>query len=86
MPEQVDVALDGRLDLGQLDAAGRGDVRQAGGQAGGDRVQQELHRCRAVVAADQHGRVVGVDEGLGAVLLLAGAVEALDRASGCGCR
>ena len=41
-------------------AAGRGDVGQAGGQAGGDRVQQELDRGRAVVVAHQHGRVVGV--------------------------
>jgi hypothetical protein len=39
---------------------GRGDVGDAGGQAGGDRAQQELDRGGPVAGAHQHGRVVGV--------------------------
>ena len=44
----------------EVDAAGGGDVGDAGGEAGGQGVEQELHRGRAVVGADEHGRVVGV--------------------------
>src|SRR4051794_38345334 len=35
-PEQVDVALDGGLDLGEVDLPRRGDVGDAGGEAGGE--------------------------------------------------
>ena len=65
----------------QRDAPRRGDVDDAGGDAGGDRVEQELHRRRAVAGADEHRGVVRVvDERLGAGgVLLARAVEALDR-------
>ena len=68
--EEVDVALDGGADLGELDAAGGGDVRDACGQAGGDGVQQVLHRGRRVVGADEDRRVVGVDLGRVQVLHL----------------
>ena len=47
--EQVDVALDGRLDRVEVHAAGRGDVGDAGGEAGGEGVEQELDRRRGVV-------------------------------------
>ena len=46
---QVDVALHGRGDLGQLDAAGGGDVGEAGGEAAGEPVQHVLDGRRAVV-------------------------------------
>ena len=43
-------------------------------------MQDVLDRCRAVVAADQHGRVIGVEHvRLGVLHLLHGAVEAVDR-------
>ena len=45
----------------EVDAAGGGDVGEAGGEAGGQGVQQVLDRRRAVVGADEHGRVVGVE-------------------------
>src|SRR6476646_5673513 len=57
--QQVNVALDGRGDLGESDAAGGGDGGDTCGEAGDQGVQQVLGRCRAVVLADQHGRVVG---------------------------
>ena len=67
------------LDLVELDAAHRGDVADAGGQAGGEPLQQELDRGRAVVGADQHRRVVGVgDERRLVAHLAAGAVEVVD--------
>ena len=79
-PEQVDVALDGGLDLGQVHAACRGDVGQAGRQAGGQGMEHELDRGRGAVGADEHGRVVGVvDVHLLVRHLLHGAVEAVDR-------
>src|SRR4051794_16014426 len=79
-PEQVDVALHRRLDGFQVDAACGGDVGDAGGQAGGQRVEQELHGRGTVVVADEHGRVVGV-EGEGPLVghVLHGAVEAVQR-------
>ena len=45
----------------RLHAARGGDVGHAGSQAGRQSVQQVLDRGRAVVGADEHGRVVGVD-------------------------
>ena len=76
--KQVDVALDGRGDLGQLHAAGGGDVGDPGGQAGGERGQQHLGRRGGVVLAYQHLRVVGVhDGGLLVLHLLAGAEVAV---------
>ena len=59
---EVDVAADRGADLGELDLAGGGDVGQAGGEAGGQRVQHELHGGRSVVLADQDGGVVGVED------------------------
>src|SRR5690242_16955493 len=52
--QQVDVALDGRLDPVQGDAAGCGDVGQPRGEAGGDGVQQEFHRRDALVRSEEH--------------------------------
>ena len=78
-PPQVDVAFDGRLDLGQLHAAGGGDVAHAGGDACRDGVEQELHRCGRVILADEHLRVVGVELDVARVAVLAaGAAERLD--------
>ena len=71
--------------LGERDPAGGGDVGQAGGQAGGQGVQHELDRGRAVVLADQHGRVVGVEGELALVRpLLADPEEVVDRAAAVG--
>ena len=85
--EQVDVALDGGGDLGEVHAARGGDVGHAGGQAGGQGVQQVLDRRRAVVGADEHGRVVGVGGVRGGVAhLLLGAEEARRSSTGCACR
>ena len=65
-----------------LTCAGGGDVGQAGGQAGGQRVQHELHRGRSVVVADQDGGVVGVeDEGALVGALFADAEEVVDGAA-----
>ena len=77
----VHVALERRLDLGQAHLARRRDVDERRRQARGQRVQQVLGRVRAGVGAEQDGRLAGVDrERLGARgVLLAGAVEALDR-------
>ena len=58
----------------QGDAAGGRDVRQTGGEAGRDRVQQNLDRGDALVGSYQNGRVVGVLHerlGTGGVLLAA---------------
>src|SRR4029453_9425858 len=52
---EVDVAGDRGADLGELDVAGGGDVGQAGGEAGGQGVEDELDPGRAVVLADQGG-------------------------------
>src|SRR3954447_2000877 len=80
--EKVDVALDGRVDLGELDAPGGCDVRDARRQARGDRVEQVLHRRRCLVLPDQDGRVVGVHLGDVLVLqLLHRAVEPGERGS-----
>ena len=60
-------------------AADGGDVADAGGEAGGEALEQELDRRRAVVGADEHGRVVGVgDERRLVPLLAAGAGEVVD--------
>src|SRR5215475_946942 len=81
--EQVDVTLDGGLHRTQRDTPGRGDVGDASGQTGGDRMQQELNGRRSVAGPDQYGRVIGLVRevrGAGGVLL-SGAVEAADRAA-----
>jgi hypothetical protein len=59
-PQQIDVALHGRGDLGQLDTARRGDIGHARGQARGNGMQQVLHRRGGVVISDQHRRVIGI--------------------------
>src|SRR5664279_1276142 len=78
--QQVDVALDGRGHPVQGDAAGGRDVAQPRRQARGDGVQQEFHRGRAVVVADQDGRVIGVKaEGFGSTgVFLTRTEETLD--------
>ena len=68
---EVDVALDGGRHLGELDAAGGGDVRQPRGQAPGERVEQVLDRGGAEVGADEDRgvvHVVGEDVVVGALL------------------
>src|SRR6185437_10064617 len=76
---EVDVTGDPGPDLGQPDAPGRGDVDQAGGEAGGQGVQEVLDRGRAVVLADEHGRMVRFDrEGAFVGALLPDAEEAVD--------
>ena len=78
--EQVDVAFDGGGHLVEVDSPRRGDVGDAGGQAGGQGVQDVLDRRRAVVVTDEHRRMVGVeDTRLVVGHLLLGAVEAIDR-------
>jgi len=77
--EKIDVSLHDRLDGMERHPAHRGDVADAGGQAGGEALEQELHRRRPVVAANEHGRVVGVDHGrLLVAVLLARAEEVVD--------
>src|SRR5262249_52878495 len=79
---QVDVALDGGLDLGQGDAARRRDVGDAGGQAARERVQDELDGRRALVGAAQHRGVIAVVlEVAGVRVLAAGAEEGLHLAA-----
>jgi len=80
-PAQVDVALEGRLDLRELHAPGGRAVDDRGGQAGGERVQEVLRRVRPGVGPEQHRRLARVDEERLAAgrVLAAGAVEALDR-------
>src|SRR5439155_15942253 len=76
---EVDVAGHDGADLGEPDPAGGGDVGQSRGDAGGQRVQDELHRGGAVVAPDEDGGVVGVEvEGALVRALLADAEEAVD--------
>ena len=78
---QVDVALDGRGDLGQRDAAGGGDVAEAAGQAGGRGPRAAARpgwgRCprRRARPGGRRARVWSCGPGV----LLAGAVEAVDR-------
>src|SRR5262245_5278066 len=81
--EQVDVTLHSGGNGLQRYAAGRRDVGDAGGQAGGDRVQEELHRRRPLAGAHEYGRVVGVvGEVRGAAgVLRARAEEAADGAA-----
>ena len=50
---EVDVSGHGRANLGQVDLASRGDVGEAGGEARGEGVEDELDGCRAVVPADE---------------------------------
>ena len=80
----VVVALDGRLDRAQLDAAVLRDRRDAGGQAARQADEEVLDRRDAVVLGREHRRVVGVEDVLGLVaLLLAEAEELLDLDLGC---
>ena len=79
---QVHVAFDRGLDLGQLDAAGRGDVGDAADDAGGEAVEDDLDGQRRVVVADEHRRVIGVEREHPLVrVLAAGAIEGLDGAA-----
>ena len=84
---EVDVALDGRGHLGQLDAAGGGDVGEPGREAAGERVEQVLDRGRAVVRADEDRGVVDV-EGRWPARGCAPRPRRRSRGScsGCGCR
>ncbi len=59
-PAQIDVAFDVRFDAREGDAAGGGNVGDAGGQTARQRVQEELDRRRRLVGADKDGRMVGV--------------------------
>src|SRR4029078_4309742 len=76
----VDVALEGRGDLGQADLAGGRAVDERRRQARRERVQQVLGRVGAGRGAQQRGGFAGVEpEGLGARgVLAAGSEEALD--------
>ena len=79
---QVDVALDRGRDLGERDTAGRSDVGQATGQAGGQSVQEVFHRRRPGIAASQNRRVIGVEgEVCCTGVALPSAVEAVNRAA-----
>src|SRR4029079_4122644 len=73
-------ALGLRVDLVQDDLAGGRDVDDGGRQAGGERVQEVLGGVRALVGAEQDGRLAGVDLERGGArdVLAAGRVEALD--------
>ena len=77
----VHVALERRLDLRQVHAAGGGDVDERRRQARGERVQQVLGRVGAGVAAEQDRRLAGVDHELVGArrVLLVGCVEVADR-------
>ena len=77
--EQVDVALDSGLDLGEVDLASRRDVGDAGGEAGGQGVQHVLDRRRGVVGADEYDRMIGVEDmRVGVLHLLHRSVEAVN--------
>src|SRR4029079_15336649 len=59
--EQVDVALDSGLELGEVDAARRSDVGQARSEARRQGVQHEFDRRRRVIGAHENGRMIGVE-------------------------
>ena len=71
----VHVALDGRLDRAELDAAILGDRGDAGREAAREPDEQELDRRHAVVLGGEDLRVVGIEGGFGAVLLLGAEAE-----------
>ena len=79
--EQVDVALDGRADLGEVRRRGRRRCcAMPGGQAGGEGVQQVLDRGRRVVGARRAPRGGRRSTTVTVLVLhlLHGAVEAVD--------
>src|SRR5215218_22284 len=77
----VHVALERRLDLGQVHSARGGDVHQRRRQAGGQRVQQVLRGIGAGIRADQDRGLARVDDELlrSRRVLLVRRVEVADR-------
>ena len=80
-PLQVDIALEPGRDRFDADAARGGVQHGRRGHASRQRVQQEFHRIRALVVAEQHRRLaVGeLERPAARTVLGTGAVEALDR-------
>ena len=77
----VHVTLEGRLHLGETDAAGCGDVHEGRRQAAGQRVEEILGRIGAGVGAEQDRRLARVELELVLArrVFLARAVEAANR-------
>ena len=77
-----DRSADDLRALIEPDAARGGDVDQTAGQAGGQGVQQVFHRGRTMIISGQYRRMIGVvAEALRALVLLTGAVVAVDLAA-----
>jgi hypothetical protein len=78
-PVQIEVALELARDVFDFVAASGRVIGQRGGHAARESGEDELDRVGALIFAEQHGRLVGVeDESLFTFDFLAGAVEAVD--------